>query len=223
MARRLAVHRRICSSRTGRHGRRAAAAAAGVRAGLDPLFGGADPPEIEAARRLLLAQRSLSLLVALVLEAAGWQEEAEALRRSGSSFACLRGSLCEAAEYAATNPLVAAVIDCAQKLVASADDVQPARQAQLPFRTAQLAVSVIQCNDAPARRLLLGDRPRMRLLEFLEEAVITIIEEAIGPVRRPPPFTDPWEVLEAGERFKAAMAEGFPPACPGQLEPPLPR
>ena len=87
----------------------------------------------------------------------------------------------------------------------------------MPFRTAQLAVSVIQCNDAPARRLLLGDRPRMRLLEFLEEAIITIIEEAIGPMPRPPPFTDPWEVLEAGERFKAAMAEGFPPACSDQL------
>jgi hypothetical protein len=101
---------------------------------------------------------------------------------------------------------------------ACADDGQPARRAQLPFRTAQLAVSVVQCNDAPARRLLLGDRPRMRLLEFLEEAIVTIIEEAIGPVRRPPPFTDPWEVLETGERFKAAMAEGFPPAFPGQLE-----
>ena len=141
-----------------------------------------------------------------------------ALRGSGSSFARLRGPLREAAEYAATNPLVAAVIDCAQKLVACGDDGHPARQAQLPFRTAQLAVSVIQCNDAPARRLLLGDRPRMRRLEFLEEAIITIIEQAIGPVRRPPPFTDPWDVLEAGERFKAAMAEGFPPACPGQLE-----
>jgi hypothetical protein len=66
-------------------------------------------------------------------------------------------------------------------------------------------------NDAPSRRLLLGDRPRMRLLEFLEEAIITIIEEAIGPVRRKPPFTDPWEVLEAGERFKAAMRRGFLP------------
>jgi hypothetical protein len=86
-----------------------------------------------------------------------------------------RGPLREAAECAATSALVAAVIDCAQKLVACADDGQPARQAQLPFRTAQLAVSVIQCNDAPARRLLLGDRPRMRLLEFLEEAIITII------------------------------------------------
>jgi len=52
---------------------------------------------------------------------------------------------------------------------------------------------------------------------FLEEAIITIIEEAIGPQRQPP-FADPWEVLEAGERFKAAMAEGFPPATPGQLE-----
>jgi hypothetical protein len=178
----------------------------------------AEAPEIESARRLLLAQRSLSLLVPLVFDAAERPEEAAALRGSGRSFARLRGPLREAAEYAATNPLVAAVIDCAQKLVACADDSQPARQAQLPFRTAQLAVSVIQCNDAPARRLLLGDRPRMRLLEFIEEAIITIIEEAIGPLRRPPPITDPWELLEAGERFKAAMAEGFPPACPGQLE-----
>jgi hypothetical protein len=185
--------------------------------GLIRCSGDADAPEIEAARRLLLAQRSLSLLVPLVLDAAGWPEEAAALRGSGSSFARLRGPLREAAEYAATNPLVAAVIDCAQKLVA-ADDGPPARQAQLPFRTAQLAVSVIQCNDAPARRLLLGERPRMRVLEFLEEALITIIEEAIGPLRRPPPFTDPWDVLDAGERFKAAMAEGFPPARPGQLE-----
>jgi hypothetical protein len=187
--------------------------------GLIRCSGDADAPEIESARRLLLAQRSLSILVPLVLEAAGWPEEAEALRESGSTFVCLQGPLREAAEYAATNPLIAAVIDCAQKLVACADDGHPSRQAQLPFRTAQLSVSVIQCNDAPARRLLLGERPRMRLLEFLEEAVITIIEEAIGVVRRrPPPFTDPWEVLEAGERFKAALAEGFPPACPGQLE-----
>jgi hypothetical protein len=86
-----------------------------------------------------------------------------------------------------------------------------------PFRTAQLAVSVIQCNDAPARRLLLGERPRMRLLEFLEQAIITVIEEAIGPARQPPPFVDPWKVLEAGERFKAAMAQGFPRGA-GQLE-----
>lgn len=177
-----------------------------------------DPPEIEPARRLLLAQRSLSQLVPLVLEAVGWPQEAAAVRASGGSSARIRGPLREAAEYAPTNPLVAAVMNCAQKLVASADEEQPARQAQLPFRTAQLAVSVIHCNDAPARRLLLGDRPRMRLLEFLEEAIITIIEEAIGPARHPPPFTDPWDILEAGERFKAAMAEGFPPACPGQLE-----
>jgi hypothetical protein len=53
----------------------------------------------------------------------------------------------------------------------------------------------------------------MRLLEFLEEAIITIIEEAIGPARQPPPFADPWEVLEAGERFRAAMAKGVPPAA----------
>jgi hypothetical protein len=58
----------------------------------------------------------------------------------------------------------------------------------------------------------------MRLLEFLEEAIIMIIEEIIGPARQPPPFTDPWDVLEAGERFRTAMAEGFPPATPGQLE-----
>jgi hypothetical protein len=61
-------------------------------------------------------------------------------------------------------------------------------------------------------------RPTDRLRTCLEQAIITIIEEAIGPARQPPPFTDPWDVLEAGERFKAAMAEGFPPATPGQLE-----
>ena len=48
--------------------------------GLIRCSGDADTPEIESARRLLLAQRSLSLLVPLVLEAAGWPEEAEALR-----------------------------------------------------------------------------------------------------------------------------------------------
>jgi hypothetical protein len=88
--------------------------------GLIRCSGDVDAPEIEAARRLLFAQRSLSLLVTLVFEAAGWPEDAEALRRSGNSFAHLRGPLREAAEYAATNPLIAAVIDCAQKLVASA-------------------------------------------------------------------------------------------------------
>jgi hypothetical protein len=174
-------------------------------------------PDIESARRVLLAERSLSLLVPLVLEAAGWPHEAEAVRAAGGSLTRLQSSLREIAQYGPTNPFVTAVMECAQKLVVRADDGQAAGQAQLPFRAAQLAVSVIQCNDAPARRLLLGERPRMRLLEFLEQAIITIIEEAIGPAR-PPPFTDPWDVLEAGERFKAAMAEGFPPATPGQLE-----
>src|SRR5438270_20991 len=42
---------------------------------------GADhAPDIESARRVLLAERSLSLLVPLVLEAAGWPHEAEAVR-----------------------------------------------------------------------------------------------------------------------------------------------
>jgi hypothetical protein len=177
-----------------------------------------DPPDIESARRLLLAERSLSRLVPLVLEAAGWRYEAEAMRACSGSFARLRGPLREAAEYGPANPFISAVMECAQKLVVCADDGQAAGHAQLPFRAAQLAVSVIQCNDAPARRLLLGERPRMRLLEFLEEAIITIIEEAIGQARPPPPFADPWDVLDAGERFKAAMAEGFPPAAPRQLE-----
>ena len=79
------------------------------------------------------------------------------------------------------------------------------------MRAAELAVSVIQCNDAPARKLLLGDHPRMRLLEFLEQAIITIIEEAIELAKKPPPFTDPWEVLDAGARFKTALANGFAP------------
>lgn len=179
--------------------------------------GADDPPDIESARRVLLAERSLSRLVPLVLEAAGWLHEAAALRAAGGSFERLRGLLLEAAEYASANPFVNAVMECAQKLVACVNDGHAASQAQLPFRTAQLAISVIQCNDAPARRLLLGERPRIRLLEFLEEAIITIIEEAIGPAPPPPPFADPWEVLEAGERFKAAMAQGFPPGA-GQLE-----
>jgi hypothetical protein len=177
-----------------------------------------DPPDIESARRLLLAEKSLSRLVPLVLDAAGWPHEAEAMRACSGSFARLRGPLREAAEYGPTNPFISAVMECAQKLLVCADDGQTAGHAQLPFRAAQLAVSVIQCNDAPARRLLLGKRPRMRLLEFLEEAIITIIEEAIGPARQPPPFADPWDVLEAGERFKAALAEGFPPAAPRQPE-----
>ena len=44
------------------------------------------------------------------------------------------------------------------------------------------------------------------------EAIITIIEEAIGLAKRPLPFDDPWEVLDAGERFKTALAHGFAPA-----------
>jgi hypothetical protein len=50
----------------------------------------------------------------------------------------------------------------------------------------------------------------MRLIEDLEEAIITIVKEAIG-VKRPPAFNDAWEVLEAGERFKAARRQGFIP------------
>jgi hypothetical protein len=179
--------------------------------------GADDPPDIETARRVLLAEKSLSRLVPLVLEAAGLPHEAEALRASAGSFERLQGPLNAVAEYAPANPFVNAVMECAQKLVACVSDGHAAGQDQLPFRTAQLAVSVIQCNDAPARRLLLGERPRMRLLEFLEQAIITVIEEAIGPARQPPPFVDPWEVLEAGERFKAAMAQGFPRGA-GQLE-----
>jgi hypothetical protein len=51
----------------------------------------------------------------------------------------------------------------------------------------------------------------MRLLKSLEQAIITIIDEAIGLVKKPPPFTDPWEVLDAGARFKIALANGFAP------------
>jgi hypothetical protein len=89
------------------------------------------PPDIESGRQLLLTQRSLSLLVPLVLEAAGWPHEADAVRRSGGSFARVRAALREAIECAATNPLLAAVIDCAQRLIACADDVQAAAQAQV--------------------------------------------------------------------------------------------
>jgi hypothetical protein len=97
-------------------------------------------------------------------------------------------------------------------VVAAADDEKPFRCSLLQVRAGELAVSVVQCNDAPARKLLLGDHPRMSLLESLEQAIITIIEEAIGLVKRSPPFNDPWEVLDAGERFKMALAHGFVPA-----------
>jgi hypothetical protein len=171
-----------------------------------------DPPEIELSRGVLLAQRSVSLLVSLALEAGAWFEQAEAVRASAGTFEQMRGPLREAAEYARPNPLVTKVISRALKVVATADNEKPFQRALLPVRAGELAVSVIQCNDAPARKLLLGDRPRMRLLDYLEQAIITIIEEAIGLVEKPPPFDDPWEVLDAGERFKTALAHGFAPA-----------
>jgi hypothetical protein len=174
-----------------------------------------DPPGIEAARSHLLAQRSLSLLVPLVLEAGGWLEEAEAVRATGGSFEEIWGPLQEAGEYVRPNPLVAAVIDCALNVVATANHPRACQRSLLPVRAAELAVSVIHCNDAPARRLLLGDRPRMRLIEDLEEVIIKIIKETIGVVKRPPSFNDPWEVLEAGERFKAARGQEFIPEAMG--------
>jgi hypothetical protein len=149
---------------------------------------------------------------ALALQAGGWAEQAEAVRVSSATFEHIRGPLREAAEYVRPNPLVTEVIDRALKVVAAADEEKPFRRSLLPVRAAELAVSVIQCNDAPARKLLLGDHPRMRLLEFLEQAIITIIEEAIGLVKRPLPFNDPWEVLDAGARFETALAGGFAPA-----------
>jgi hypothetical protein len=96
----------------------------------------------------------------------------------------MQSPLREAAEYARPNPLVLGVINGVLKVVAAADEEKPFRQSLLPVRAAELAVSVIQCNDAPARKLLLGDHPRMRLLEFLEQMIITIIEEAIGLVKK---------------------------------------
>jgi len=151
-------------------------------------------------------------LVPLALQAGGWPEQAEAVRASSATFEHMQSPLREAAEYARPNPLVSGVINGALKVVAAADEEKPFRQSLLPVRAAELAVSVIQCNDAPARKLLLGDHPRMRLLEFLEQAIITIIEEAIGLVKRPLPFNDPWEVLDAGACFKTALAGGFVPA-----------
>jgi hypothetical protein len=171
-----------------------------------------DPPEIEASRCVLLARQSISRLVPLALQAGGWPEQAEAVRASSGMFEHMQSPLREAAEYARPNPLVSGVINRALKVVAAVDEEKPFRRPLLPMRAAELAVSVIQCNDAPARKLLLGDHPRMRLLEFLEQAIITIIEEAIGLVKRPPPFNDPWEVLDAGESFKTALAGGFAPA-----------
>jgi hypothetical protein len=119
-----------------------------------------DPPEIESGRQLLLAQESLSPLVPL-LEAAGLPHETDAVRGSRGSFVRFRGALREAVECGATNPLVAAVMDCAQRLIACSGDGQAAGQAQLPLGPIELAVSVIHCNHAPARRLMLGDRLRM--------------------------------------------------------------
>jgi len=171
-----------------------------------------DPPEFESSRCVLLARQSVSRLVPLALQAGGWPEQAEAVRASAGSFQQMQGPLREAAEYVRPNPLVTEVIDRALTVVAAADEEKPFRRSLLPVRAAELAVSVIQCNDAPARKLLLGDHPRMRLLECLEQAIITIIEEAIGLAKRPLPFNDPWEVLDAGERFKTVLAAGFAPA-----------
>jgi hypothetical protein len=170
------------------------------------------PPELESSRCVLLAQRSISLLVPLALQAAGWSEQAEAVCASAGTFEHMQNPLREATEYTRPNPLVSGVINRALKVVAAANEEKPFRQSLLTMRAAELAVRVIQCNDAPARKLLLGDHPRMRLLEFLEQAIITIIEETIGLVKRAPPFNDPWEVLDAGERFKIALADGFVPA-----------
>jgi hypothetical protein len=171
-----------------------------------------DPPDIESSRCVLLAQQSVSLLVPLALEAGGWPEQAEAVRASSATLEHMQSPLREAAEYVRPNPLVTEVINGALKVVAAADEENPFELTLLPVRAGELAVSVIQCNDAPARKLLLGDHPRMRLLECLEQAIITIIEEAIGLAKRPLPFNDPWEVLDAGERFKTALAHGFVPA-----------
>ena len=180
--------------------------------GLIGCAGEGDPPEIEAARCRLLARQSLLLLVPLVLEAGGWPQQAEAVRASAGGLDRMRAPLREAGAYARPNPLATDVIECALKVVASGDDKERPQRSRLSFRTAELVVSVIRCNHPPTRRLLLGERPRMRLLEFVEEAIITIIEEALGLVRKAPLFSDPWEVLEAGERFKEALAEGFAPA-----------
>ena len=159
-----------------------------------------------------MARQSVSRLVPLALQAGGWPEQAEAARAWSATLEQMQTPLREAAEYARPNPLVSGVINQALKVVTVADEEKPFRRSLLPVRAAELAVSVIQCNDAPARKLLLGDHPRMRLLEFLEQAIITSIEEAIGLVKRPLPFNDPWEVLDAGARFKTALANGFAPA-----------
>ena len=66
------------------------------------------------------------------------------------------------------------MINRALKVVATADHEKPFQQALLPVRAGELTVSVIHCNDAPARKLLLGDRPRMRLLEGLDDIGLTL-------------------------------------------------
>jgi hypothetical protein len=102
-----------------------------------------DPPEIEFSRCVLLAQRSLSLLVPLALQAAGWSEQAEAVRASAGAFEDIRALLREAAEYARPNPLVAEVITRSLKVVAAADDEKSFSRSLLPVRAGELAVGVI--------------------------------------------------------------------------------
>jgi hypothetical protein len=108
-----------------------------------------DPPEIESSRCVLLARQSVSRLVPLALQAGGWSGQAEALRASSGTFEHMKISLREAAEYAHPNPLVSGVINCALKVVAAEDEEKPFRRSLLPVRAAELAVTVIQCNDAP--------------------------------------------------------------------------
>src|SRR5262249_38330906 len=101
-----------------------------------------DPPEIESSRCLLLAQRSISLLVPIALQAGGWSEQAEAVCASASTFAHMQNPLREAAEYARPNPLVSGVINRALKVIAAADEKSSSR-ALLHVRAGELAVSVI--------------------------------------------------------------------------------
>jgi len=83
-----------------------------------------------------LAQRSLSLLVLLALQAGGWSEQAEAVRVWAGTFEHIRGPFGEAAEYVRPNPLVIEVINCALKVVVTADDEKPFRRELLPFERA---------------------------------------------------------------------------------------
>src|ERR1700722_17247364 len=95
-----------------------------------------------------------------------------------------RGPLREAAECAATNALVAAVIDCAQKLVACADDGQPARQALVPFLNGRTGGT--RAAQTPIHRSVERSRSRRTLQSGHGRRVSSRL---LRPIGDPPPPT----------------------------------